>query len=213
MVAADPEQESLRHEDAFAVKSLVSLKDLFSARVHLGHKAGSRNVYMTPYIFGCRRDVDIIDLEQTLVRLHDALNFTAHIAYRGGVILFLSRHNQMLPVIERSAAECGEYSHCRYWKGGTFTNSAVQFQAETRLPDLCVFLSTLNSAVTSHRAITEATKLLIPVVGIVDTNCDPRLVTYPVPGNDDSPPAVALYCRLFKEAVLRGKARRTQDAL
>lgn len=94
----NPEQESLQHEDYFDVKSLVTLKDLFSARVHLGHKAGSRNIYMSPYIFGCRQGVDIIDLEQTLVRLQDAMNFTAHIAYRGGIILFLSRHNQMLPL-------------------------------------------------------------------------------------------------------------------
>jgi len=209
----NPEQESLQHEDYFDVKSLVTLKDLFSARVHLGHKAGSRNIYMSPYIFGCRQGVDIIDLEQTLVRLQDAMNFTAHIAYRGGIILFLSRHNQMLPVIEKTAADCGEFSHCRYWKGGTFTNSTIQFQSETRLPDLCIFLNTLNNAFLSHRAMTEATKLLIPIVGIVDTNCDPRLATYPVPGNDDSPSAITLYCRLFKEAILKGKAKRKEDGL
>lgn len=168
---------------------------------------------MTPYIFGCRQDVDIIDLERTLLRLHDALNFTAHIAYRGGIILFLSRHNQMLPLVEKTAEDCGEYSHCRYWKGGTFTNSTIQFQAETRLPDLCIFLNTLNNAFLDHRAMTEATKVLVPIVGIVDTNSDPRLVTYPVPGNDDSPTAVSLYCRLFKEAILRGKAKRKEDSL
>ena len=61
--------------------------------------------------------------------------------------------------------------------------------------------------------MTEATKVLVPIVGVVDTNCDPRLVTYPVPGNDDSPSAVSLYCHLFKEAILRGKAKRKEDGL
>lgn len=168
---------------------------------------------MSPYIFGTRQDIDIIDLEQTLPLLHDAMNFTAHIAYRGGIILFLSRNRQMMPVIENTATECGEYSHCRYWKGGTFTNSVVQFQAETRLPDLCIFINTLNNAFEQHRAIIETTKVLVPIVGVVDTNCDPRLITYPVPGNDDSPAAVNLYCRLFKEAILRGKAKRKEDGL
>nr|KAG5712081.1 hypothetical protein BaRGS_020807 [Batillaria attramentaria] len=119
----------------------------------------------------------------------------------------------MMPVIEKAAVESGEYSHCRYWKGGTFTNSAVQFQAETRLPDLCIFINTLNNVFEQHRAVVESTKVLIPVVGVVDTNCDPRLITYPVPGNDDSPSAVNLYCRLFKEAILRGKAKRKEDGL
>lgn len=209
----NPEQEPLQHHDYFGVRSLVSLKDLFTARVHLGHKAGLRNEFMSQYIFGSRLNIDIIDLDKTLPLLQEALNFTAHIAYRGGIILFLSRHNQMMPVIERTAMECGEYSHCRYWKGGTFTNSAMQFQGETRLPDLCIFINTLNNAFEQHRAVIEATKLLIPAVGIVDTNCDPCLITYPVPGNDDTPVAVELYCRLFKEAILKGKAKRAEDGL
>lgn len=50
----------------------------------------------------------------------------------------------------------------------------------------------------------------IPTIGIVDSNCSPELVTYVVPGNDDSPSAIDLYCKLFKEAVLRGKQKRRQ---
>ncbi|KAL8596775.1 hypothetical protein ACOMHN_053871 [Nucella lapillus] len=211
--ASDPEWESLQHEDYFNLKPLVTLHDLFSARVHLGHKVGCRNPYMTPYIFGSRQDVDIIDLDQTLPHLHEAMNFMAHIAYRGGIVLFLSRHNHTMPLVEKTAEDCGEYSHCRYWKGGTFTNATIQFQAETRLPDLCVFVNTLNNAFQVHRAMIEATKVLVPIVGVVDSNCDPRLVTYPVPGNDDTPIATALYCRLFKEAILRGKAKRKEDGL
>lgn len=61
-----------------------------------------------------------------------------------------------------------------------------------------------------HTAIRDAAKMNIPTIGIVDSNCNPDLVTYVVPGNDDSPTAIDLYCRIFKEAILRGKQKRQQ---
>ena len=53
-------------------------------------------------------------------------------------------------------------------------------------------------------SILEANKLGIPVVGIVDTNSDPRNLTFPVPGNDDAMRAIELYCELASAAVLDG---------
>lgn len=61
-----------------------------------------------------------------------------------------------------------------------------------------------------HTAIRDSAKMNIPTIGIVDSNCNPDLVTYVVPGNDDSPAAISLYCNLFKEAILRGKQKRQQ---
>lgn len=197
--------DPLKHEDFFGVRDLFTLDDLYNARVHIGHKRGLRNVHMRPFVFGCRLGVDVIDLERTVPLLQDALNFLAHIAYRGGVVLFLSRNRQLMPLVESTARDCGEYAHCRYWKGGTFTNATVQFGAVTRLPDVCVFVTTQNTIFEQHVAVIESNKMSVPTVGVVDTSCDPRLITYPVPGNDDSPCAVELYCRLFKEAILRGK--------
>ncbi|MEM6603431.1 MAG: 30S ribosomal protein S2 [Pseudomonadota bacterium] len=55
-----------------------------------------------------------------------------------------------------------------------------------------------------HLAIKEAKKLGIPVVAIVDTNTDPDLVDYPIPGNDDAIRAIELYCNLVSRAVLEG---------
>lgn len=104
--------------------------------------------------------------------------------------------------------ECGEYSHTRLWAGGILTNSTAQFGGMIRLPDLIIFLHSQRNIFDSHYAVRDAAKMLIPSVGIVDTNCDPRLITYPVPGNDDSMPAVKLYCKLFKEAILAGKQKR-----
>lgn len=207
----DIEKASLAHHDYFNVRNLTSLSELFQNRVHLGHKKGVRNPYMVPYIYGNRLDIDILDLDQTLPLLQDALNVTAHIAYRRGVILFISRNRQMMIHIEKTAKECGEYSNCRYWAGGVFTNPKIMFGSITRLPDLIIFINTLNNVFESHTAVRDAAKMCIPTVGIVDTNADPRLITYPVPGNDDSPAAIKLYLNLFKKAILMGKDRRKRD--
>ncbi len=55
-------------------------------------------------------------------------------------------------------------------------------------------------------AVREANKLNIPVVAIVDTNCSPELIDYPIPGNDDAMRAIQLYASAMAEAVLTGKA-------
>jgi len=200
-------KDPLHYPDYFGVQQLFTMKDLFNARVHLGHKEGSRNEYMNQFIFGNRLGCDIIDLEQTAPLLAEALNFTAHVAYRSGVILFVSRHLQTIPLVEKTAEECGEYAHCREWRRGTFTNSETMFGAVTRLPDILIMLSCHDTVFEQHLCVVEATKLNIPIVGVVDTSCDPRLITYPIPGNDDSLQSIELYCKLFKEAILKGKAK------
>lgn len=62
----------------------------------------------------------------------------------------------------------------------------------------------------AHReniAVKEAERLGIPCVGVTDTNCDPDVVSIPVPGNDDAIRAVNLYCSLIADAVIEGKTR------
>lgn len=165
---------------------------------------------MEPYIFGSRLGQDIIDLEQTALHLQLALNFTAHVAYRKGIILFVSRSRQFSHLIENTALDCGEYAHTRYFKGGLLTNAPLLFGHAVRLPDLIIFLHTLNNVFEPHVAVRDAAKMNIPTVGVVDTNCNPCLLTYPVPGNDDSPPAVQLFCSLFRTAINRAKEKRRQ---
>ncbi|KAE8285240.1 28S ribosomal protein S2, mitochondrial [Larimichthys crocea] len=151
----------------------ITEKELFDARVHLGHKKGCRHRLMEPYLYGCRLDHDIIDLDQTMEHLQQALNFTAHVAYRGGVILFVSRRRQFGHLVENTAKDCGEYAHTRYWQGGLLTNAPIQYGPGVRLPDLIVFLSTLNNVFQQHVGIRDAAKMNIPTVGVVDSNCNP----------------------------------------
>jgi len=63
-----------------------------------------------------------------------------------------------------------------------------------------------------HIAVMEARRLGIPVVGIVDTNCDPDIIDYVIPGNDDAIRAVRLISLKIADAVMEGKQRRQDKA-
>ncbi len=62
-------------------------------------------------------------------------------------------------------------------------------------------------------AVTEAAKLGIPVIGVVDTNHSPEGLAYVIPGNDDSSKAIQLYARGVADAILEGRASAMQDVL
>jgi small subunit ribosomal protein S2 len=77
-----------------------------------------------------------------------------------------------------------------------------------KMPSVVFVLDTIIE----HIAVTEARKLGIPIVAVVDTNCDPDLITFPIPGNDDAIRSAELMTRVIAEAVAEGKiinARKT----
>jgi small subunit ribosomal protein S2 len=74
----------------------------------------------------------------------------------------------------------------------------------SRLPDAVFVVDTRKEKI----AVDEARKLKIPVIGIVDTNCDPDEVDYVIPGNDDALRAIRLFASRIAEAVLNGRAMR-----
>lgn len=165
---------------------------------------------MSEFIFGTRIRTDIIDLDKTAAYMEKALNFIAHIAFRNGVILFVSRYPQHIPLIERTAFEVGEYSHCKPWKEGLFTDSTRKYGSVVRLPDLCILFHANDKLNETHKIVFEAAKMLIPTVAICDTDIDPSEITYPIPGNDDSMASQQLYCRLIKQTILNAKNKRKQ---
>ncbi len=67
-------------------------------------------------------------------------------------------------------------------------------------PDLIFIIDTNKEDL----AIKEAQKLGIPIVAIIDSNCNPEGITYPIPGNDDSTRAIRMYCKLVSDAVVAG---------
>ena len=70
------------------------------------------------------------------------------------------------------------------------------------LPSLMFVIDTNKEQI----AIKEAKKLGIPVIAVIDTNCDPDDVDFPFPGNDDAARSISLYCNLIADAVLDGLA-------
>jgi len=67
-------------------------------------------------------------------------------------------------------------------------------------PDLVFLIDTHKESL----AFAEATKLGIPIMAILDSNCNPDGVTFPIPGNDDSAKSIKLYCRLISDAAIAG---------
>src|SRR3954452_1802043 len=76
-------------------------------------------------------------------------------------------------------------------------------QEMSRLPG-CLFVIDPKK---EHIAIHEATRLGIPIVGLVDTNCDPEGIEYVIPGNDDAIRSIRLFCSKIADAAIEGKAR------
>ena len=70
-----------------------------------------------------------------------------------------------------------------------------------RLPGALFIIDTKKEEIALH----EALKLGIPTIALIDTNCDPELVDYPIPGNDDAIRAIKLFCDLASEAIKEGR--------
>ena len=77
------------------------------------------------------------------------------------------------------------------------------------LPDALFIMDSVKEAI----AVQEARKLKIPVIAVVDSNADPALIDYPIPGNDDSIKSIRLYCSLAADAILDGmrQAEKAKD--
>jgi small subunit ribosomal protein S2 len=74
----------------------------------------------------------------------------------------------------------------------------------TKLPDAVFIVDTRKEQI----AVDEARKLKIPIIGIVDTNCDPDQVDFKIPGNDDALRAIRLFAARIADAVNAGRGMR-----
>lgn len=75
------------------------------------------------------------------------------------------------------------------------------------LPDMIFVIDTVKEKI----AVSEANRLKMPVVAPIDTNCDPDVVDFPIPGNDDAIRSVQLFCQEMCEAIIEGKSLLEQD--
>jgi small subunit ribosomal protein S2 len=227
-----------------------TMRQLLEAGAHFGHKRERWNPKMDRYIFkpaagaAMKVDIHIIDLQQTVPLLHQALVKVREVAAAGGRVLFVGTKRQASEPIATSAKRCAQYYVNHRWLGGTLTNwrtisgsiarlrelegllegggegrskkELLQLTREREklelslggikdmggIPDIMFVIDTNKEAI----AIQEARKLNIPVISILDTNCDPDGISYPIPGNDDAARAIQMYCDLMADAVLDGLA-------
>ena len=224
----------------------ATMRQMLEAGVHFGHQTRFWNPKMAPFIFGHRNKIHIINLEKTLVKYNEAMDFVRKLSANKGNILFVGTKRQAREIVreeaDRATAPCVD----ERWLGGMLTNFKTVKLSIKRLKDLeqssqdGTFdrLSKKEALVQSRElekllkslggikdmgglpdalfvidvgyhkiAITEAKKLGIPVVAVVDTNHSPVGIDYIIPGNDDSSRAIRLYARGVADAILEGRSQ------
>jgi len=222
----------------------TTMRQMLEAGVHFGHQTRFWNPKMAPYIFGHRNKIHIINLEKTLAKFNEAMDFIKKMSGRKGTVLFVGTKRQAREIIAEEAQRAGMPFVDERWLGGMLTNFKTVKQSTKRLRDMEQMiedgsfekmpkkealmmtreLAKLRDSlggikdmmalpdaifvidVGYHKiAVTEANKLGIPIIGVVDTNHSPIGIGYLIPGNDDSSRAIRLYARGVADAVLDGK--------
>jgi small subunit ribosomal protein S2 len=130
-----------------------SMRQLLEAGVHFGHHTRRWNPKMSPYIFGIRNGVHIINLEQTVPMLSRALQALRDVAAGGGRILFVGTKRQAQEPIAEAAKRCGQYYVNHRWLGGMLTNFKTISQSIKRLRELDERIDSADSGLTKREIL------------------------------------------------------------
>src|SRR4030042_781891 len=194
---------------------VATIKELLEAGVHFGHQVKRWHPKMKKYIFGEKNGIYIIDLQKTLKGLEDAYKFIKDTPATGVPVLFVGTKKQSQDAIQEEANRSGSFFINQRWLGGMLTNFYTIKKSIEKLKKIEAMKedNTLElfpqkevaSFEKERRAVAEARKLSIPIVAIVDTNCDPDEIDYVIPGNDDAIRAIKLITSKIAEAVIEGR--------
>lgn len=110
-----------------------TMRQLIQAGVHFGHHTRRWNPKMEQYIFGSRDKVHIIDLQQTVPMLYNAMQAVRNVVAEGGRVLFVGTKRQAQDHIQEAATRCGQYYVNHRWLGGMMTNWGTVSQSIKRL--------------------------------------------------------------------------------
>lgn len=130
-----------------------TMRQLLEAGVHFGHTSRRWNPKMAPYIFGKRNGVHILDLEQTVPMLHQALQFVRDVTAGGGRVLFVGTKRQASDKVADAAKRCGQYYVNHRWLGGMLTNWKTISQSIRRLKNLEEQLSQEETGLTKKELL------------------------------------------------------------
>ena len=113
-----------------------TMRQLLEAGVHFGHSTRRWNPKMSPYIFGIRNGIHIMDLQQTAPMLHRAMKLVRDTVASGGRVLFVGTKRQASEHIAEAAKRCGQYYVNHRWLGGMLTNWQTVSKSIRRLREL-----------------------------------------------------------------------------
>ncbi|MEJ2212612.1 MAG: 30S ribosomal protein S2 [Gammaproteobacteria bacterium] len=116
--------------------SNVTMRQMLEAGVHFGHQTRYWNPKMSPFIFGHRNKIHIVNLEKTLPLYKDAMNFIGKLASNGGKILFVGTKRSARDTVREEAERCNMPYVNHRWLGGMLTNFKTIKQSIKRLKDL-----------------------------------------------------------------------------
>jgi small subunit ribosomal protein S2 len=112
------------------------MREMLEAGVHFGHQTRFWNPKMAPYIFGHRNKIHIINLEQTVSNLAEALKFIKQLSQRRGTVMFVGTKRQSREIIAEEAARAGMPYVDQRWLGGMLTNFKTVKTSIKRLKDM-----------------------------------------------------------------------------
>jgi small subunit ribosomal protein S2 len=130
-----------------------SMRGLLEAGVHFGHHTRRWNPKMSPYIFGVRNGIHIVDLEQTVPLLRQGLEAIREVVAGGGRVLLVGTKRQAQDAIADSAKRCGQYYVNYRWLGGMLTNFKTISQSIKRLRELDERITTEQSGLTKRELL------------------------------------------------------------
>ena len=205
--------------------AVVSMNNLLEAGVHFGHQTKRWNPKMKEYIFTSRDDIYIIDLQKTAKKIEEAYAALNEISKNGGKTIFVGTRKQAQEASKEEALKSESYYVTERWLGGTLTNfktirNRVKRLEHAKLDKLLCGIRSMDKLPQAmfivdpskeEIAIREARKLNIPIFGIVDTNCDPDMVDYVIPANDDAIRAVKLIIGVMNNAILEANGGSITD--
>ncbi|RXF74700.1 30S ribosomal protein S2 [Hansschlegelia zhihuaiae] len=156
-----------------------TMRQLLEAGVHFGHQAHRWNPKMSPYIFGARNNIHIIDLAQTVPLLHRALQAVSDVVAGGGRVLIVGTKRQAAEVVADSARRSAQYFVNSRWLGGMLTNWKTISGSIQRLRKLEEMLGGEAQGFTKKERLTlsrERDKLEKTLGGIKDMGGLPNLI-------------------------------------
>lgn len=216
----------------------VAVTHLLASAAHLGHHKRHGAPASWSYIHGTREGIHVIDVRQTLSHLRRAADVVRGVVENDGIVVFLSSTPGTEAAVRQAAARLGSNGFAATrWTPGTISNAAKIFEQyeldpTARVEDdadveageqrgrrsdppsrptpyaftpsvLISFSPRLNRS-----ALAEATNSRVLTIGVIDTDVDPRVVTYPIPANDDSPRTIELIAGVLGMAGQEGRQRR-----